>query len=91
MNVSKCSIVIWMAHDLVYFIIVAFFAHFKNNIFSLQLFNKISYQSCIVSNFYLPFVTLGLCKLWVVQNIIVDSDGENFLVKILELDDVRIA
>ena len=91
MHVSKCSIVIWMAHDLVYFIIVAFFAHFKYNIFSLQLFYKVSYQSRIVSNFYFPLVTLGLCKLRVVQNIIVDSYGENLLVKILELDDVRIA
>jgi len=90
MDLGKCSIIIWMADDLIYFIIVPFFAHFKYNIFSLQFFYKTPYQSRIVSNLYFPFVTLGLCKLWVIQNVIVYSDSENFLVKILELDDVRI-
>lgn len=91
MDVGKCSIVIWVADDLVDFIIVTFFAHFKNHIFCLQLLYEISNQSSVVGNFYFPFVALGLGKLGIIQNIIVDSDGKNLLVKILELDDVRIA
>ena len=91
MDVTECSIVIRVADDLVDFIIIAFFAHFKNHIFCLQLFYEISDQSRICSNFYFPFVALGLGELGVVQNIIEDSDGEDLLVKILELHDVRIA
>ena len=86
MYLKQCTIVSRVRNDVIKLIVVALITHLKNYVFGLQIFDYVLNQKAVVYYFHSPFVCLLLLyKVRVVENVVINTDCEDFFVETLEL------